>query len=115
MWFTRTWAAAPRRPRFTATAAIFSPFGLNVDGLGRAVGLRLGGLGFGAALGALEAVTAAAFGQRRKMLRASLKGLHQDAPAWLDEVGIDPERRPETLTVEEFCALARIYEARKAG
>ena len=66
-------------------------------------------------LPALEAVTAAAFGQRRKMLRASLKGLHQDAPAWLGEIGIDPERRPETLTVEEFCALARIYEARKAG
>jgi 16S rRNA (adenine1518-N6/adenine1519-N6)-dimethyltransferase len=68
-----------------------------------------------AALGALEAVTAAAFGQRRKMLRASLKGLHQDAPAWLEEIGIDPERRPETLTIEEFCALARIYEARKGG
>ncbi len=65
-----------------------------------------------ASLAALETVTAAAFGQRRKMLRASLKGLHQDAPRWLEEIGIDPERRPETLTVEEFCALARIYEAR---
>jgi 16S rRNA (adenine1518-N6/adenine1519-N6)-dimethyltransferase len=51
----------------------------------------------------LEAVTAAAFGQRRKMLRSSLKSLGLDPAA----VGIDPERRAETLSVEEFCALAR--------
>jgi 16S rRNA (adenine1518-N6/adenine1519-N6)-dimethyltransferase len=62
---------------------------------------------------ALEAVTAAAFGQRRKMLRASLKTLHKDAPAWLTELGIDPELRPEVLSAEDFCALARIYEVRK--
>jgi 16S rRNA (adenine1518-N6/adenine1519-N6)-dimethyltransferase len=65
-----------------------------------------------ASLPALEAVTAAAFGQRRKMLRASLKTLHPDAPSWLLELGIDPELRPETLSVEQFCALARIFEAR---
>lgn len=51
----------------------------------------------------LEIVTAAAFGQRRKMLRSSLKKLALDPAA----VGIDPERRAETLSVEEFCKLAR--------
>ena len=53
---------------------------------------------------ALERVTRAAFGQRRKMLRQSLKPL--GGLALLDAVGIDPTRRPETLAVEEFCALA---------
>ena len=56
---------------------------------------------------ALERVLAAAFGQRRKMLRASLKTLNVDAEALLTQAGIDPTRRPETLSVEEFCALAR--------
>jgi 16S rRNA (adenine1518-N6/adenine1519-N6)-dimethyltransferase len=63
-----------------------------------------------ARLAALEAVTAAAFGQRRKMLRASLKTLHKDAPGWLEELGIDPQARPETLSVENFCAVARRYD-----
>ena len=54
----------------------------------------------------LERVTAAAFGQRRKMLRRSLAGL-PDAPAALERLGIDPERRAETLSVAEFCAIAR--------
>ena len=52
----------------------------------------------------LEAVTAAAFGQRRKMLRSSLKSL-QINPA---KAGIDPTRRAEELMPEEFCALARL-------
>ena len=55
---------------------------------------------------ALESVTAAAFGQRRKMLRQSLKGL----PGALDAVaslGIDPERRAETLSVEDYVAIGR--------
>jgi 16S rRNA (adenine1518-N6/adenine1519-N6)-dimethyltransferase len=56
----------------------------------------------------LERITAAAFGQRRKMLRASLKGLWPDADAKLSAIGIDPTRRAETLTIEEFCALARL-------
>jgi 16S rRNA (adenine1518-N6/adenine1519-N6)-dimethyltransferase len=54
----------------------------------------------------LERVTAAAFGQRRKMLRSSLKAV----PGALDALaglGIDPERRAETLSVEQFVALAR--------
>ena len=63
------------------------------------------------ALTALEAVTAAAFGQRRKMLRQSLKGLG-DAPALLATAGIDETRRPETLTIAEFVALAQALSAR---
>ena len=58
----------------------------------------------------LESLTAAAFGQRRKMLRQSLKGL----PGALDSLaalGIDQERRAETLTVAEFVAIARRLSA----
>jgi 16S rRNA (adenine1518-N6/adenine1519-N6)-dimethyltransferase len=58
----------------------------------------------------LEQVTAAAFGQRRKMLRGSLKVLELDSEA----VGIDPTRRAEELSVEEFCALARNHAERVA-
>jgi 16S rRNA (adenine1518-N6/adenine1519-N6)-dimethyltransferase len=57
-----------------------------------------------AALQALERVTAAAFGQRRKMLRASLKPL--GGAALLDRAGIDGERRAETLSEDEFSRLA---------
>ncbi|MBL6947521.1 MAG: 16S rRNA (adenine(1518)-N(6)/adenine(1519)-N(6))-dimethyltransferase RsmA [Rhodospirillales bacterium] len=51
----------------------------------------------------LEAVTAMAFGQRRKMLRSSLKPLNLD----FDALGITPTARAEELTVEQFCAIAR--------
>jgi 16S rRNA (adenine1518-N6/adenine1519-N6)-dimethyltransferase len=54
----------------------------------------------------LERVTEAAFGQRRKMLRQSLKGLPRGLEA-LDRLGIDPTRRAETLSVAQFVALAR--------
>jgi len=54
----------------------------------------------------LERVTEAAFGQRRKMLRQSLKGL-PGALSALEELGIDPQRRAETLGIDEFVALAR--------
>jgi len=50
----------------------------------------------------LEKVTAAAFGQRRKMLRSSLKSLDVD----LESLGIDPTARAETLDVTDFCAIA---------
>ena len=53
----------------------------------------------------LEQVTTAAFSQRRKMLRASLK--RYGGAAFLEALGIDPTARPETLTIEDFCALAR--------
>ena len=55
---------------------------------------------------ALERLTGAAFGQRRKMLRQSLKGLNGGEAA-LAIAGIDPARRGETLTVAEFVAVAR--------
>ncbi|WP_370032258.1 16S rRNA (adenine(1518)-N(6)/adenine(1519)-N(6))-dimethyltransferase RsmA [Qipengyuania mesophila] len=55
----------------------------------------------------LERLTEAAFGQRRKMLRQSLKGV-PGAVAALEAIGIDPQRRAETMTVEEFVAIARI-------
>jgi 16S rRNA (adenine1518-N6/adenine1519-N6)-dimethyltransferase len=57
-------------------------------------------------LDALEAVTAAAFGQRRKMLRSALKSLKGGTKA-LEAAGIDPTRRAETLMQEEFRRLAR--------
>jgi 16S rRNA (adenine1518-N6/adenine1519-N6)-dimethyltransferase len=58
----------------------------------------------------LERLTGAAFGQRRKMLRQSLKGLPGALEA-LASVGLDPERRAETLSVDEFVAVARAMEA----
>lgn len=54
----------------------------------------------------LERVTEAAFGQRRKMLRQSLKGVPGALDA-LDVLGIDPQRRAETLSVAEFVSLAK--------
>ena len=59
---------------------------------------------------ALEKVVAAAFGQRRKMLRASLKSLGRDPLAMIAAAGAQPTQRAEELTVEQFCALARAYE-----
>ena len=54
----------------------------------------------------LEKLTEAAFGQRRKMLRQSLKSVPGALDA-LEAVGIDPTRRAETVSVSEFVALAR--------
>jgi 16S rRNA (adenine1518-N6/adenine1519-N6)-dimethyltransferase len=62
----------------------------------------------------LERVTAAAFGQRRKMLRASLRGLGH-GEALLAATGIDPTARAEELPVEAFCALARALRAADTG
>jgi 16S rRNA (adenine1518-N6/adenine1519-N6)-dimethyltransferase len=56
-------------------------------------------------LSVLEKITAAAFGQRRKMLRSSLKPLGGEA--LLRRAGIDPERRAETLSLGEFEMLVR--------
>jgi 16S rRNA (adenine1518-N6/adenine1519-N6)-dimethyltransferase len=66
---------------------------------------------FAAELSDLEAVTAAAFGQRRKMLRGSLKALGVDTAALLSEAGIEPTLRPEEIALEGFCALARSLRA----
>lgn len=59
---------------------------------------------------ALERVTAAAFGQRRKMLRASLKSLGISVEGLLARAGTIPTARAEELSVAEFCALARALE-----
>jgi 16S rRNA (adenine1518-N6/adenine1519-N6)-dimethyltransferase len=54
----------------------------------------------------MQRVTAAAFGQRRKMLRAALKPL--GGVALLEAAGIAPDRRAETLSIDEFDRLARL-------
>ena len=59
----------------------------------------------------LERVVAQAFNQRRKMLRAALKSMAPDIEDRLNAAGIEPTRRAETLSLEEFCALARVMSA----
>ena len=60
-----------------------------------------------AELAALEAVTAAAFGQRRKMLRQSMKQLTPEPETLLRAAGIDPQARPEQLSIADFAGIAR--------
>ena len=55
----------------------------------------------------LQRITAMAFNQRRKMLRASLKGLAPGIEGILESVGIPPTARAEEIGLEAFCALAR--------
>jgi 16S rRNA (adenine1518-N6/adenine1519-N6)-dimethyltransferase len=62
---------------------------------------------------ALQRVTEAAFGQRRKMLRQSLKTLGVDAAALLATAGIEPTARAEEIPVDGFVALARIFAGNK--
>jgi 16S rRNA (adenine1518-N6/adenine1519-N6)-dimethyltransferase len=62
---------------------------------------------------ALERVTAAAFGQRRKMLRQSLKSLGADPLPLLAAAGIEPTARAEDIPVEGFVALARQFKDAK--
>ena len=57
----------------------------------------------------LERVTAAAFGQRRKMLRSSLKSLGGDVVRLLADAGLNPESRAEDIGIEGFAALARAF------
>lgn len=61
---------------------------------------------------ALERVTEAAFGQRRKMLRASLRSLVADPEALLGAAEIDPTARAETLSIAQFCRLAECAATR---
>lgn len=58
---------------------------------------------------ALEFITRTAFGQRRKMLRSSLKKINGDH--LLKEAGIAPDLRPQDIDIEEFCKLAHLYES----
>jgi 16S rRNA (adenine1518-N6/adenine1519-N6)-dimethyltransferase len=62
------------------------------------------------AVGTLGRVTAAAFGQRRKMLRQSLKAATPEPEALLAAAGIDPTLRGEVLTVRDFARLAYVLE-----
>jgi 16S rRNA (adenine1518-N6/adenine1519-N6)-dimethyltransferase len=64
---------------------------------------------------ALERVTAAAFGQRRKMLRQSLKSLGGDMLALLESAGIEPTARAEDIPVEGFIAVANELVTRRAS
>ena len=63
----------------------------------------------GVRMATLEALTAAAFGQRRKMLRASLRGLPGALEA-MEAEGIKPEARAETVPVEAFAKAVVAYE-----
>ena len=58
---------------------------------------------------ALETVTRLAFGQRRKMLRASLKSL--GGASMLEDAGIDPQSRPQDLDIVAFCRLAQVIDS----
>lgn len=59
----------------------------------------------------LEKVVAAAFGQRRKMLRSSLRAASARPEMLLEAAAVDPTARAEELTVAQFCALARAFRA----
>ena len=61
--------------------------------------------------GTLNKVVAAAFNQRRKMLRASLKSVSPDIEDHLNVAGIPPTERAEQVSLEAFCALARSVKA----
>ncbi|MBL9059756.1 MAG: 16S rRNA (adenine(1518)-N(6)/adenine(1519)-N(6))-dimethyltransferase RsmA [Mangrovicoccus sp.] len=63
----------------------------------------------------LSRLVAAAFNQRRKMLRASLRGLAPEIEEKLAEAGIDPTLRAEDVSLERFCALARLLTPGRAG
>lgn len=63
-----------------------------------------------ASMDQLERVVAAAFGQRRKMLRTSLKSLNTDTEKLLLAADLKPTSRAEELTVADFCRLAKRYE-----
>lgn len=59
----------------------------------------------------LERVVAAGFNQRRKMLRASLRGQHSSIEAVLEKAGIRPTARAEEIELEAWCSLARVLQA----
>ena len=94
-------AVQPARPRLHATAEIESTV---VQFIPRRPTPEP------AEFSAMEAVTAAAFGQRRKMLRASLKSLG-NAEALIDEAAAFPTQRAEEVPVAGFAALARAWRA----
>ena len=58
----------------------------------------------------LERVTAAGFGQRRKMLRSSLKAVFDNPEAVLESLGLEPQKRAEELSITDFARLAQVLE-----
>lgn len=62
----------------------------------------------------LEKIVAKAFNQRRKMLRASLKGLDVDPKSLLEAANLEETKRAEDITVEEFVRLAKVYRELKS-
>ncbi len=70
---------------------------------------------FPASATVLSRVTAAAFGQRRKMLRSSLKSLTPAAEDLLVAAGIAPTERAEQISLEGFCTLSRLLESGQYG
>ena len=96
------------RPLFEVPARAFTPPPKVVSTV---VGLRPRARPLApASMAALERVTGAAFGQRRKMLRQSLRSLGVDTPALIAAAEVPETARAEELAVEEFCALARELE-----
>ena len=63
-----------------------------------------------ASANSLEIVLRATFGQRRKMLRSSLRSIASDPDSLLTQAGIDGNLRAEDLNVEDYCSLARTHE-----
>ena len=63
----------------------------------------------------LSEISFAAFNQRRKMLRAALRGVHPQIETLLAEVGIPPTARAEEIELERFCALARAVQAARGA
>ena len=65
---------------------------------------------FDCSISALSKVTAALFNQRRKMIRQAIKGLGPIGLEILTASGIDPTKRAEALTLQEFGTLAQLFE-----
>ena len=65
---------------------------------------------FACDISTLSRLTATDFNQRRKMLRKSLAQIHKNPAELLERAGIDPTRRAESLTIEEFCTLTKQLE-----
>ncbi|MDA8001891.1 MAG: 16S rRNA (adenine(1518)-N(6)/adenine(1519)-N(6))-dimethyltransferase RsmA [Alphaproteobacteria bacterium] len=75
------------------------------------VGLYPRGDGGGVELAALEAVTRAAFGKRRKMLRGALARMPCGAELLLEAAGLSGDERAEDVSVESYCAMAKFLSA----
>ena len=106
------WRAKPRIA-FTVPSSAFTP-PPKVDSA--IVHIKPGPpLDTGLDLRSLEKTVEAAFGQRRKMLRASLKALTPAPEDLIKAAGLDPTQRAETLSVADFVRLARCYQDRTQG